>query len=233
MTSFVILLGDLALPYITLLIYGSGYNIKNWSFHEILIIQGIFLIAKGISGILFFSMISTTLYRIREGTFDLILIKPASTIFISFVEAFELNEIGTFIAGIIISYNAIENIGYVEPINYFYFGIIFIFSIIVLLAFTLIMTAVSFIWVGNGRIFEIFDNITLFGNYPRSIFSKTIQNIITYIIPISLIAYYPSSILMGRNLNGLYFSMIISIIFLLFSLSFWKLMISKYTSAGG
>jgi ABC-2 type transport system permease protein len=95
------------------------------------------------------------------------------------------------------------------------------------------MSATVFKWVGNSRIYEIFDSITAFGNYPRTIFSKTFQTIISYVIPVSVIAFYPASALLGKDISGILPILLVCMVFFILSLGVWKLMLSKYTSAGG
>jgi len=90
-----------------------------------------------------------------------------------------------------------------------------------------------FKWVGNSRIYEIFDSITAFGNYPRSIFSKAFQNLISYIIPIAIIGFFPASALLGKSIDGALAAMGICLVFFIFSMLFWRKMLSLYTSAGG
>lgn len=100
-------------------------------------------------------------------------------------------------------------------------------------SFAVIMAASMFKWVGNSRIYEIFDSITSFGNYPRTIFSKSFQTIISYIIPVAIIAFYPASALLGKDISGIMPAVLVLALFLVLSILFWRLMLSKYTSAGG
>ncbi|HHW22500.1 MAG TPA: hypothetical protein GXX26_06410 [Clostridiaceae bacterium] len=107
------------------------------------------------------------------------------------------------------------------------------FSLLVLFSFALLMAGSMFKWVGNSRIYEIFDSITAFGNYPRSIFSKAFQNLISYIIPIAIIGFFPASALLGKSIDGALAAMGICLVFFIFSMLFWRKMLSLYTSAGG
>lgn len=75
--------GDLLVPLATLLVYRSGASFPGWTLHEALLIQGVFALAKGIAFPFFFGMISSTLVHVREGTFDLLLLRPRSALFMS------------------------------------------------------------------------------------------------------------------------------------------------------
>ena len=117
--------------------------------------------------------------------------------------------------------------------NWLCFALILIFSVMTMFSFAVMMAATVFKWVGNSRIFEIFESVMMFGNYPKSIFSQAFQTIISYIIPVSIIAFYPTSALIGKGIPGLFPILGICVLFLIVGLMFWRLMLSKYTSAGG
>jgi ABC-2 type transport system permease protein len=90
-----------------------------------------------------------------------------------------------------------------------------------------------FFWVGSSRVYEIHDAVTSFGRYPRSIYSKPLQFVITSVLPVAMIAYAPASALLGKVETGLAVGVCFSVVFLLAGLWFWHFMLRKYTSAGG
>jgi ABC-type uncharacterized transport system permease subunit len=65
-------------PVVTLLIYGMGSSFPGWTATEALLIQGTFLLARGIAFPCFFGMVWTVFEGVREGTFELTLLKPRS-----------------------------------------------------------------------------------------------------------------------------------------------------------
>ena len=53
---FVMLLSDLLFPLIALLVYGSGAAFPGWTLEEVLLIQGVFMMAKGSANLFFFGL---------------------------------------------------------------------------------------------------------------------------------------------------------------------------------
>ena len=49
------------------------------------------------------------------------------------------------------------------------------------------MSGTLFKWVGNSRIYEIFNTITQFGLFPKTIYSRAFQNLLTYFIPVAML----------------------------------------------
>ena len=99
--------------------------------------------------------------------------------------------------------------------------------------FAVIMSASVFKWVGNGRVYEIYESISFFGKYPITIYSKVLRTVVSYIIPVSMIAFYPASALLGKPLENIGITVAVCFVLLFLSLKFYKFMLSRYTSAGG
>lgn len=220
-------------PLVILLIYKTGSSFPGWSLYEVLFIQGVFMISKGIAFIFFFGIVGNVLSSVRAGTFDNYLLRPRSVLYLTIATSFDSEEFGKLIGGFVIFIFAVINMPSPSLIQWLGFLILMLGSLSVLFSFSLISSAIVFVWVGNSRVYEIFDSASTFGLYPRTIFSKGIQNVITFIVPIAMIGYMPASVLLGKNMDGIILSFISSIIFLLFSLFFWHLMLRKHTSAGG
>lgn len=228
-----IFISELLLPFVTLLIYSTGASFPGWNLYEIMVLQGVFMLAKGTANVLFFGMVYNTLSRVREGTYDLLMIKPASVLYMSVSTVFEPDSIGTVIGGLIVVIYSLWKLPGPDAASFLMFLPIFFFSLVTMFSFAVLMSASVFKWVGNSRIYEIFDSITAFGNYPRSIFSKSFQAIISYVIPVGIIAFYPASALLGKSLSGILPAILVCVLFLALSLVFWKFMLARYTSAGG
>jgi ABC-2 type transport system permease protein len=228
-----ILITELIIPFITLLIYRTGAVFPGWTLYEVLMLQGIFLLARGLSNLLFFGMVWNTLDRVREGTYDILLIKPCSTLFISIATCFEPDSIGAVIGGIVVCAYAMSGVAIPSPAAALMSVLLFLLSMIMLFSLALFMAGSVFKWVGNSRIYEIFDSIAAFGNYPRSIFTKAFQTLISYVVPIATIGFLPASVLLGKKTEGIPVTICICLLFLIAGALFWKSMLKKYTSAGG
>lgn len=71
------------------------------------------------------------------------------------------------------------------------------------------------------------------GQYPMKIYHKVIRMIFTFVIPLTIINYYPLDYLCGRTNNILYvFMPLLTFILLFISLLAFRLGVKKYTSTG-
>jgi len=233
LSLFLMIAGDLMVPLITLLVYRSGVSFPGWTLHEALLIQGIFGMAKGIAFPLFFGMVDTTLRLVRQGTFDLLLLKPRSTLFMTMLNGLDPEDFGRLLSGGVLFGFALSGIAAPDLAGWLQFAGLFIASLAVLCAFSLFMSGLLFRWVGSSRVYDIFDSVTNFGLYPGTIYAKSFQNILTFVIPIGLIAFMPASALLGRAGWEMAWSAGAAVMFLVLGIVYWNYMLKSYTSAGG
>ena len=230
---FIMLAIELVAPLVTFLIYGSGTAFPGWTLYEALLIQGIFLLAKGISFPFFFGIVWNTITRVRDGTFDLLLIKPRPVLLMAVITGFDSEDLGKLLSGLIITGIALANIGPLKPESWAAFIILLVFAMILFFGFAVFMAATGIHWVGNFRVYEIFQAVTAFGTYPLSIFSKPFQFIISFIIPVAMVGFFPASALLSRPAPESLIAAAVSVVFCGFSLIYWKRTLAYYTSAGG
>lgn len=231
---FMMVVGDMVVPFVTLLIYKSGASFPGWELHEVILIQAVFTLAKGIAFPFFFGIVSNMLYHVREGSYDLLLIKPRGALFMTMISGFDIDDFGRLFSGGVLFGAALAVMPAPGVLAWLQFALLFLLSLSVLFAFSLFLSGLLFKWVGSSRVYDIFDSVSMFGFYPGTIFSRKFQNMLLYVVPIAMIGFLPASALLGR-LNGgaAALSSLVCIVFLAAGLSFWHLMLRKYTSAGG
>ena len=220
-------------PAVTYLVYEAGASFPGWSLHEALLIQGIFMLSRGIAFPFFFGMVWNTLGRVREGTFDLLLIKPQSALVMAMVTGVDSNSASRAVSGLVISTIALANLPSPQPAQWAQFAALFVLSLSVLLSFCLFMSGTLFVWVANTRVYEIFDAVTALGRYPKSIYSKSIQTFISLVTPVAMIGFFPAAALLGKPTEGLLVTCAVCVAFLGLGLVYWHDMLGRYTSAGG
>lgn len=233
LSVLLLIVGDLVVPLVTLLIYRSGAAFPNWTLHEALLIQAVFVLAKGIAFPFFFGMVGTTLGHVREGTFDLLLLRPRLVLFMSMLLGFDPDDFGRLVSGIVLFTFALSGVAIPGWTAWLQFALLFLASLIILFAISLFLSGLLFKWVGSSRVFDIFDAITNFGMYPGTIFSKALQNFLTYVLSIGLIAFVPASALLGREGWGALWALGSAVVIMLAAIFFWNRMLKNYTSAGG
>ncbi|MBQ7775499.1 MAG: ABC-2 family transporter protein [Lachnospiraceae bacterium] len=233
MGSFITLLSNILFPLVTVLIYANGAEFPGWNMWEVLLIQSIYSMSIGISSMVLSSIVWVTMDHIREGSFETVLLKPVSPLFFIMASNFNVQSIGLFLGGLMMTILAAAhtNVGGVGAV--FSFLLLFLAGLMVMCGMNLLMAAISFKWVGNSRIPEIFDSISNFGKYPLEIFPKTVQILSALIIPVAVIGFFPASALLGRLKGTAFLSLIPCALFMGFGIWIYNKMIRLYEGVGG
>ena len=229
----IMLLGDIIFPLITVLIYESGAGFEGWTVYEVLLIQSIFTMSTAIADMTFHGVMWITMDMVRSGNMEMVLILPVDTMFILMARTFSFEGIGLFMGGLTIFVVAILNVTVPSVLMWLQFVGFFIVGILVMMGIAFVMAAISFKWIGNSRIPEIFSNIRNFGKYPQSIFPRTVVIATSIIIPVAMIAYYPAAALLGRANLGMFVIILPCLLFLLFGIFLYRHMVRLYQGVGG
>jgi ABC-2 type transport system permease protein len=232
--SLLITLGfNILFPLVTILIYRSGASFLGWNFYEVLLIQSIFTLSLGLASIAFSNVLWATMQHIREGSFEVVLLKPLNPLFFLIATNFDPGSAGLIIGGGFMFVFSLLHTGISSIITIPQFLLLFAAGFAVMAGINMLMAATSFKWVGNSRIPEIFDSIMTFGKYPITIFPQAIKGISTFVIPVSMIGFFPASALLGRLEPVVMFAVIPCVLFMLFGIWFYQYMVKLYEGVGG
>ena len=229
----ILLISNLLFPLVTILIYNSGSSYSGWTFYEVLLIQSIFIISTGFADMLFNGILWATMQHIVEGTFELVLIKPVDCTFLLLASNFQINSIALVIGGLTLSVIALVNLGGLTLIGLLSALLFFLGGLLVMLGFAFMMAATSFKWVANSRIPEMFHSVQQFGNYPQSIFPKAVVAVSSFVIPVSMIGFFPASALIGTIHGYMFIALIPCVLFGILGISLFKHMVHLYEGVGG
>lgn len=172
---------------------------------------------------------------IISGEFDRILVKPRNILLQVLGYQIDYTKLSRVLQALIILVIAIINL----DINWNILKIItLVFMLLssILIFFSIFLLAASYIFI-TVQALEVRNLFTDGGKhmaqYPIGIFNKGFKWFFTFIIPYSLVNYYPLLYLLGKVDNFLYiFSPLLVIIFLVISLLVFKLGSKRYASAG-
>jgi len=233
MSFFITLFSNVLFLLVTILIYNSGQSFPGWTFYEVLLIQSIFLISQGLSSIMFNEVLWATMQRVREGSFEIVLLKPLDPLFFLISTSFEPEFAGMVIGGGVMLGVSVSHTGIASVWSLLQFLLLFAAGFAVMAGFNMIIAATAFKWVGNSRLYEIFDSAKMFGRYPGTIFSETVRALTAFIIPVGMVGFFPAKALLGRTDAAMFIAVIPCAMFLLFGIWLYHYMVKLYESTGG
>ncbi|MCL2267499.1 MAG: ABC-2 family transporter protein [Treponema sp.] len=232
--SLLITLGfNILFPLVTILIYRAGAAFPGWNFWEVLLIQSVFTLSNGIACIMFSGVLWTTMQHIREGSFEIVLLRPVNPLLFLIVTNFDTGSFGLIIGGSVLFGISLSHTGIASLAAIPQFLLLFAAGFAVMAGMQMLMASTSFKWVGNSRIPEIFDSTLAFGKYPATIFPKAVQGITAFIIPVSMIGFFPASALLGRLDSHAFIAVLPCFLFMILGIWLYQYMVRLYEGVGG
>lgn len=215
------------------IIFNNVQTVAGWSYYQMLILIGSVGIVREMAYLTFRQGFLNIGDYIRTGEFDLLLVKPLSPqLHLGFRHISMTESLGEGIMGIILAAIGYYHLppGSVMAVPLY---IIFLFvSLIIYYSFCLIVNSAVFWIIKSQELNTIVYYFMETARYPRDIYRGIGKALFTFVIPISLIATTPASILAGRvSYSLLLLSLSVAGGLLLIGSLIWQVSIRHYSSA--
>ncbi|MBN1620000.1 ABC-2 family transporter protein [candidate division WOR-3 bacterium] len=212
-------------------------DIRGWSFYELLFIYGFFTAVSG----LFYTVFAWCLWfpesYIINGKLDSVKYLPVNSLYYIIVSELgnSFMEITSLVLGAaIIVFSSVKL--HLKPDIFFFLKLVLslVGSTSIMASYFIFFSALSFKIKSTSFFGAPFMEIIQFSQFPVEIFSKGLRVVITWVIPISFVAFFPSASLIRRAEYEIYYLITFSIGAGLFYLSvlFWTYNLKKYESVG-
>lgn len=208
-------------------------DLKGWRYEQVLFIFGMAQLSYGLFGFLFWGMydFSQILY---SGEFDSILIRPIHPFFQMMIR--RIGDLGGVFTGVgLVIYAGATGVFPVSLPNVIFMIMFVVCGALLFLFLHGLIAAVSLFFDNTSQVLMgIFSALIPFGGYPLNIYSPFMRLILTYLIPLAYVGFYPAAFFM----NGSWWSKytlrqpVIALLFGLITLMVWKAGLRKYQSVG-
>lgn len=214
-------------------------EINGWNYGQLAFLYGISVISHALS-MIFFVQGWFMGYYVLEGDFDRFLTRPLSVLYQFFFTNINVFGLTDLIPGILVFLYGCAQTGFSLTVS----NVVAIFMM--LIGATLIRGGIYILlgstsfWTKSANDFgqftqEIFDKTTM---YPLSMYPETMQLILTFIIPIGWVSFYPASGLLGIETTfvagsmGVWITLGVGLVVMLAAGLVFKMGMRRYESAG-
>ena len=213
----------------------SGFeHIKGYTYTDVLLCYAAMEMSFSLSECLS-SGFAAFASMIKSGGFDTVLVHPRSPILQIMGMGFDMERIGAAISalvtlGIVLGMNAIDwTLMRLMTLLMMILGGTVLFS-----ALFLIGAAICFFAVEESSALNLFTyGGKEHGKYPIDVYGKGLFRLCTFVIPYTLVQYYPLQVLLGRSDQLLYtFFPLGAFLFWLAAYAFWRVGVRHYASTG-
>lgn len=219
----------------------SRFNdLNGWTLWEMVFLYCLWILGHSIYSLFFWHIRALEDYLI-QGTFDQFLLRPASA-FILFIGR-EIQYLGladaTFgISGFYLAYTNLH-LNW-DWVRWVFFALAILSGTMLETTINLMIACVAF-WTGRSRRVGglVMQLQMMIQHYPMDIFGYTFRAVVTGLIPVAFMNYYPALMLLNKSarLGGWwwlsYMSPLVALAMFLLCSWLWKTALRQYSSAGG
>lgn len=209
-------------------------SVNGWDGGQLAFLYGISVLSHALS-MIFFVQGWFMGYFVIDGEFDRYLTRPMSVIYQFFFTQINIFGVTDLVPGLIVFIYGCRQVSFGWSLRN-------VLMLLALLAGATLIRGGIYIMIGTSSFFtrsvndfggytqEIFDKTTM---YPLSMYPETVQFLLTYIIPIGWVSFYPVSGLLGKGFSyAPLVTLIIGIIVISIAAAIFKAGLKKYESAG-
>jgi len=216
------------------LIFQRFPEINGWTYHEMIFLYGFCLVSATPAQCLFDNN-WVLRYAVYSGDFIKYCFRPINVFFYYISETFDLKGIWQFLFGliaVIYAWNKLQIT--LDAVNVLLFIIqslsASLFAVAILNA-----SAASCFWIENSFfILSLSSKLRDFAKYPVSIFSKPLRIILTFVVPIAFLAYYPCQSLLRPDAIPVltWLTPVFGALFFVLSYKFWMTGAKRFNGTG-
>lgn len=214
--------------------------IGGWTMGEMAFLYSLLILSQGLVSSAFNGLIDFNT-QVRDGLYDRTLVRPLSPLVQVIMNGFEISGIAHIVMGIgsFFLANSLLNIKW-NTLNILVFIFVVLGGSLILAGIRIIIASIAFRAINNSSLVHLFVYSSReFLLYPLNIYTGGVKFLLTFLIPLGFINYYPAHFFLDKSSEGLFSPYFIFATFpvgvLLFTLSLfiWKWGESFYESAGG
>jgi ABC-2 type transport system permease protein len=214
-------------------------TINGWKPAEVVLLYAYTLASYTLANTFFAGVMWGLSSRVKTGDFDQSLTKPFNPLIYEIISNFSEYYFLHFFMAI-----AMIVLGYFQTRQIITFTqvIVLVCAIIggalIQGGVLILFTAASFVLINNPFHANFYSNIRVIVEYPVSVYPKAMQIVLTTVIPMAFISFYPVQNLTGKSDFGIfppviqYLTLPVGLAFFLISCAIWTLSMRKYKSAG-
>ena len=214
-------------------------QVNGWNYGQLAFLYGLSVISHALSMIFFIQGWFMGFFVI-EGEFDRFLTRPLGVLYQFFFTNFNIFGITDLIPGILVFIYGCMKTGFRFHISNILAILVMLIGATLIRGGLYIMLGSTSFWTKSANDFgqytqEIFDKTTM---YPISMYPETLQFLLTYIIPIGWVSFYPVSGLIGIDTavgigaENVWITLGVGIIVMLLAGLVFRAGLKKYESAG-
>lgn len=210
------------------------HQVRGYSYGEVLLCYAVVLMEFSLAE-MWARGFDTFSGIVKNGEFDRVLVRPQGEILQVLGSRFELTRLGRMFQAVVMLVYAITSVqirwtaGRVLTLVFMLVGGMAVFA-----GLFLIYAALCFFTLDGLEFMNVLtDGAREYGKYPLDIYGRRVLRLATFIVPYSLIQYYPLKYILGHVSGQVYiFLPLLAVLFLVPCYALWRFGVRHYKSSG-
>ena len=238
------LVGNFLISFIdflaVLVIFHNVHRLGVWNVHQVAFLYAMSSISFALTDLLI-GHLDQFPQKIRDGTFDILLVRPRGTLFQVIGSDFQLRRLGKAIQGALILAYVVGTLGVNWDAGRVAMLVVMVPCAIVIFSSVWVVGGCLAFWTVDGG--EFTNAFTYGGNflaqYPIDIFSSWLRRFLAYIVPLAFVCYFPALYILDKpDPLGLprllqFTSPVVAAAGVVVAGLVWRTAVRHYRSAGG
>jgi ABC-2 type transport system permease protein len=225
---------------VILVIFRNVPRLAEWSVHQVAFLYALSSITFAVTDMLI-GQLDQFPQKIRDGTFDIVLVRPRGTLFQVIASDFALRRIARVLQGAIVLVYALSTLSVQWTVLRVVVLLVSLPSAVVIFSSIWVVGACIAFWTTDGGEFT---NAFTYGGtsmaqYPFDIYSTWLRRLLGFVIPLAFVCYFPALYVLGKtDPLGLprfleFCSPAVAAASAIVAGLVWRLAVRHYRSAGG
>jgi ABC-2 type transport system permease protein len=184
---------------VVLVIFRNVPRLNAWSVHEVAFLYALSSITFAVTDMVI-GQLDQFPQKIRDGSFDIVLVRPRGTLFQIVASDFALRRIARVLQGAIVLVYALTNLSVQWTVPRALVLLVSLPSAIVIFSSIWVVGACIAFWTTDGGEFT---NAFTYGGtsmaqYPFDIYATWLRRILGFVIPLAFVCYFPALYVLGK-----------------------------------
>lgn len=217
------------------LFFGQTNDLGGWSFWEVLALLGVFNAMGGVVEALLRPNIGRLVQMVKQGSLDFVLAKPVDAQFHVSLRRLVIWHVTDVVFGLGLTAFALVRLETIPTlVSLLAFGVALVAGMTIVYSIWLGLMTMAFWFVAVENLAALFDALFESARFPVSAYPGSVRFLLVYLLPVAWITTVPPSILTGRDGPATALAAAaVALLLLAITRWFWRLALSRYTSAGG
>ncbi len=214
-------------------LFSQVHAIGHWTFPQVLLIYGLSIFSRSLFH-LFWVELMTLSGMVRSGYMDRLLIRPLNPLYQVVAGYLDNDDWGELVTSVILLWNSLGMLGERTAWNILWVILAGVSGSLIFASMHILGNAMALFTIDSRGFTSLAWTVDEFTRYPADIYSKGVQTLITWIVPVAFASFYPAQLIFGdgRMMRFALATPLVAVVTFACAYRFWSFALDNYQGVG-